>query len=469
MSRCGPYGGTPLAPAAIAGQGWETLRNGQIFSGQRLKDSGLNVAGKDELARSFDVHAERNVQCVDCHFSLNNPVYYQPSSAANPEHLNFDPRRLDLGEYLQQPDHNFARGQAAQSMVAPEDEPSLRRCDSCHNAPETHDWLPYTELHFSAMSCESCHIPRLYGPAVAQNDWTVISPDGSAQVTYRGVDGPVDDVTTLLTGYEPVLLSRQNIDGDSQLMPFNLISSFYWVYGDPARPVRIEDLRQVYLDGDTYRPEIVAALDANGDGTLAPTELRLETDTQVALIADKLTALGLANPRIEGTVQPFSINHDVTYGDYATKECKTCHSEDSRISRGFLVSAYLPGGVQPTLASDTNVKFAGEMFTDNAGALRFRPATVSAGLYMPGHNRFGWVGTVGLLALLVTITGVVWHGGMRIREAGRPSYLHRKPELRRVYMYPFYERAWHWIQASVILLLMVTGIIIHRPDMIGRV
>ena len=458
---------TPLSPATIAGHGWETMRNGQIFSGQRLKDSGLNLAGKEDLARSFDVHAERNVQCVDCHFSLNNPVYYQPSSAANPEHLEFDPRRLDLGEYLQRPDHNFARGQAAQSMVAPEDEPSLRRCDSCHNALETHDWLPYTTLHLSAMSCESCHIPQLYAPAVAENDWTVISPDGQAQVTYRGVDGPVDAVGTLLTGYEPVLLSRQNMDGNSQLMPFNLISSFYWVYGDPAQPVRIEDLRQVYLDGDAYRPEIVAALDTDGDGALAPTELRLATDTQVALIADRLAALGLANPRIEGLVQPFSINHDVTYGDYATKECKTCHSEDSRISRGFLVSAYLPGGVQPTLASDTNVEFAGELFTDDDGALRFRPATVSAGLYMPGHNRFGWVGTVGLLALLVTITGVTWHGGMRLREYGRPSFLHRDPAVRRVYMYPFYERAWHWLQALVIVLLMVTGIIIHRPDMLG--
>ncbi len=111
--NCGACHGTvhqspdPLTPADISAGDQHTQRTGQIFSGQRLKDSGLNLAGKDELTRPWDVHAERNVQCSDCHFSVNNPIYYQEPADSRPEHLDFDPRRMDFGDYLQRPDHNF--------------------------------------------------------------------------------------------------------------------------------------------------------------------------------------------------------------------------------------------------------------------------------------------------------------------------------------------------------------------------
>jgi thiosulfate reductase cytochrome b subunit len=34
----------------------------------------------------------------------------------------------------------------------------------------------------------------------------------------------------------------------------------------------------------------------------------------------------------------------------------------------------------------------------------------------------------------------------------------------RAYMYPFYDRMWHWLQAVVILALFVTGLEVHVPD-----
>jgi thiosulfate reductase cytochrome b subunit len=34
-------------------------------------------------------------------------------------------------------------------------------------------------------------------------------------------------------------------------------------------------------------------------------------------------------------------------------------------------------------------------------------------------------------------------------------------------MYTAYERFWHWLQTFVIVLLLFTGLIIHRPDMFG--
>ena len=37
----------------------------------------------------------------------------------------------------------------------------------------------------------------------------------------------------------------------------------------------------------------------------------------------------------------------------------------------------------------------------------------------------------------------------------------------RVYMYDLYERLWHWLQTAAILLLLFTGLIIHKPDLFG--
>jgi thiosulfate reductase cytochrome b subunit len=42
-----------------------------------------------------------------------------------------------------------------------------------------------------------------------------------------------------------------------------------------------------------------------------------------------------------------------------------------------------------------------------------------------------------------------------------------KPEMKKVYMYSVYERFWHWLQTFVIVLLLFTGLIIHRPDIFG--
>ena len=91
---------------------------GRSFSPQRISTSGLNIDDKQSLNRSWDIHAERVLRCTDCHYSLNNPVYYQESNEKKPESLLFDPRRIDLGEYLYRPLHQFAKGQSAQGAGA---------------------------------------------------------------------------------------------------------------------------------------------------------------------------------------------------------------------------------------------------------------------------------------------------------------------------------------------------------------
>jgi thiosulfate reductase cytochrome b subunit len=479
----------PLIAASCSTDRLPFSTTGQVFSPQRLNDSGVNLENKESLTRTWDVHAERLVNCTDCHFSLNNPVYFQQTADSAPTHLDFDPRRIELGEYLYQPVHDFARGESAQNTLAPELTATMRRCEDCHNTADTHTWLPYKERHMAEISCESCHIPEVNFSAVQQVDWTAIHLESTPITSFRGVENctptlqagttPVNThvnyvsaagtgsgtVNQLVTGYTPVLMPRVESDGEQKLAPYNLVTSWYWVYGDPAQPVRLEDLEAAYVQGRGYAPEVVAVFDRNADGVLVSSELALDTPEKEALIAGRLSALGLDNPRIQGEIQPYSINHGVTNGAWVTRDCQTCHSDDSLLSQPILLATYQPGGQLPEFVGNSNVLANGELFTTEYGSLYYRPDLEASGLYIFGKNRLAWVDILGSLAFVGVLLGIGVHGGLRFYAALRMP--HNSPRTRKVYMYTVYERLWHWLQTFTILLLLFTGLIIHRPDTFG--
>lgn len=446
-----------------------TATTGQVFSPQPLAITGTNFAGKNDLTRSFDVHAERAVECVNCHFALNNPVYYREAGDEQLDHLLFDPRRIDLGEYLYRPVHQFAKGNSAQSPLAPDLDNTLRRCESCHDASAGHDWLPYLDRHTAALGCETCHIPQLFGPARQSNDWTVLTVDGTAKTECRGVTsvGGTDN-PDLYTGFAPVLLPREEADGTLTLAPHNLVTTWFWVYGDPARPVPLRDLRAAWLEGDAYHPDVVQAFDADGSGSLDDGELVLDDEAKVALIAARLEAQGLDAPRIEGEVRPYTISHNVTTDEWAIKDCDTCHSADSRLAARVLLAGSIPNGVLPGFAGGADVAAGGELVVDD-GALYFEPRHNSdeLGLYVFGHDSVFWVDALGALVFLGVVAGVSAHSGLRYRAARRQTSQHAPQAVRREYMYSVYERQWHWLQTVLILLLLFTGLVIHKPDIFG--
>ena len=87
VSNCGGCHGvthndqnTPVSFDTLGLAQWTTLTTGQVMSPQRISAGGLNISGKTELGRSWDVHMERVLDCTDCHYSLNNPVYYRETS-----------------------------------------------------------------------------------------------------------------------------------------------------------------------------------------------------------------------------------------------------------------------------------------------------------------------------------------------------------------------------------------------------
>lgn len=457
---------TPLALEGCEPQQWSTITTGQIVSPFRISDSGMNISSKEDLTRSWDVHSERVVGCTDCHYSLNNPVYYQESDESQPEHLSFDPRRIDQSEYIYRPLHQFAKGQTAQGTVAPELDNSGRRCESCHTMENTHDWLPYKERHAEAVSCESCHIPEMYAPSRQYMDWTVLNNEGRPESACRGIEQTEEfSSNVLINSYKPILLPRENGDGTAELAPHNLITSWYWVYGEPERPVPYRDLAAAWFGESGYHQDILAVFDDDGDGILDGLELAIDTDDKELVIAGRLESLGLENPRIEGEIQPYSINHTVTHGEWVTRDCRNCHGNDSLVTTPTMLADRIPGGVMPEFVDDSGVSTGGQIFTSDDGSLYYQLETAEENLYILGHDSVELIDRFGSIVFIGTLLGIAIHGGIRFFAMRRRT--HDEPELEEVYMYSVYERLWHWLQTIVILILLFTGLIIHKPDTFG--
>jgi thiosulfate reductase cytochrome b subunit len=454
----------PLTISPDPAQRSMTERSGQLFSPQKLNNSGLNLAGKEALTHPFDVHADRVVGCVNCHYSLNNPVYYQQRPESRPPHLDFDPRRLTLSEYLQRPLHQFAKGSARHGLAAIQSENSLRRCESCHEATNVHEWLPYRQRHFTALACEACHIPQLHGPALQMLDWTLVDADGSPRRVYRDVDGDPSTADSLIQGFRPVMLARSNAGESPKLAPFNLVSSWYWLAGEPPRPVGREQLVMALYRNGRLHPDLLAQLDTDGDGRLSDVERRLDSEEKAAAVHARLEAAGLRQVRMTAGISPFAVNHNVVNGRWATRDCRSCHGADSVLGASFALAEYLPGGLLPELQGFDNPGEPG-VVEAAAGGAGFRPITSREGFYIIGLDNVPWVDIAGLLMFFGIVLGVTLHAVARW-SAGRKRPRPSLPK-QRIYMYDAYDRLWHWLQASAILLLIFTGLIIHKPHFFG--
>ena len=459
-------GSAPLQVQACDTRQPQTATTGQVVASQRIGASGVNLAQKATLTRSWDIHAERLLQCTDCHHALNNPAHGR-ARGDQPAHLRYDPRTLEIGPYLQRPDHDLARGASAASRAQTPGQGAMRRCEDCHDATTSHaHWLPYVDTHMATLACESCHIPKLHAPAIESIDWTVLMADGGPVQTCRGVAGDPADVRALVTGYEPVLIRRRQPGGDGMLSPYNLVTSFYWVYQDAQgrkRPVRLADLRAAYLDGATHAADIVAAFDADHDGRIGAEELRIDTPRKEAAVQARLQALGLNQVRMEGQVQPFAVHHSVTRGEFALNRCQDCHAASSRVNQGLQLAGFAP--VTPVLAAGRSIAATGDVVRRADGALFYQPAPARDALYVFGATRVSLVDALGAMALIGTVLGVAGHGALRYRAYRRrpqvPAHTHK------VRMYDAYRRFWHWLQAFSIVLLLLTGLVIHRPELFG--
>lgn len=401
-------GGHPISLELSLRQ-WSTATKGQVFSPQRISESAMNIRDKDRLTQAWDIHAERLLKCTSCHFSTNHPAFAERGAASRPSHLKFEPRRLSVGEYLDQPSHQFAKGHTTQGCLARRLDGTMRRCADCHDSSAGHDWLPYREVHFSRLSCEACHIPMAHAPAVRQIDWTLLTASGEPQVQWRGVEGDPNNPTSEICGFRPVLLPSRDLDGRARLVPHNLISAWYWVEkGKSPRPVRLADLKAAMLENGQYHPEIARAL---GKGPAV-----LDSAAKVEAVRRRLEAVGVANPAIQAEIQPYSLHHGVGPAKTATSRCETCHSGKSSLGEPIALASYVVNGVRPVPVPDGLVEFRGEQEL-RGEELVFRPSTVGASLYVLGHDRWWGADLLGAAMLAAVVVGVSLHAGARVWAA----------------------------------------------------
>ncbi len=431
----------------VAGRGAPsfTRNTGSIFSGQTPAASFLNLRDKARQAYPWDVHAQRFVRCVDCHYAPNDPMRGD-ERRARLDFVAHDPRRIALSEFLHRPDHRMAAA----------------TCRTCHDPLRAHAFLPYRERHLAVLDCRACHIPRTSGPAARTIDETVVLSDGAPVVTYRGVSRGegVSLNAAFMAGYEPLLLLRPGGSPDArQLAPFNAIDRWFWTSAVDGRPVPAEIVRQAFLVQGHYAPAVVAAFDADHDGVVRAGELRLDSPAKAELVGSRLAALGVREPVVGHVVSLVPLDHGVMSGAQVQRDCVSCHARDSRLRGRLALADWTPSGAPP--AGRVAIEGASRVDAAALGA-KGDSSWIEAGIpddapvFVLGHSRRAWVGRLGFALFLAVVVAVSVHAAFRALSR-RPHAAPVAP-LKRVYLYSLYERGWHWLMAMSIVALMFTGL-----------
>ena len=117
--------------------------------------------------------------------------------------------------------------------------------------------------------------------------------------------------------------------------------------------------------------------------------------------------------QINGEVTPFPVGHNVVNGQWATKDCATCHNESSVLAASFALADYTPGGQLPRKAEFPGIGFSGDVANTTGGGVDFVADNRAAGFYVIGLHGEDWVDLVGLLMFLGITLGVSGHAVAR--------------------------------------------------------
>ncbi|MFH1468002.1 MAG: hypothetical protein ABIO70_26685 [Pseudomonadota bacterium] len=404
---------------------------GQVFSGQRISDSALPLAGKEDLTRPWDVHAEHLLDCAACHPAPNDPTFFFEPRARRPAHLRFDARRPAIGDFLERPSHQLAKGRSVQAHVADSLDDSMRRCEDCHDATREHAWLPRRGAHLKSLACEACHVPRVYAPARESLDWTLPTPEGQPRQRWRGVQGDPEAPDALFTGFEPLLLFREDPTGP-RLYPTNLTTVWFWVQGEDGAQVDPSVVASVAAPAGAWDPALLAMLDADHDGAISDDEAALTDPEAVRWLQSALTAAGVPSPRVQGELRPFGLHHGVVGGPWATRTCDTCHVNGvSQLHRSVALMRHAPAGAPLSLERLDGLSLPGAIERRDDGAIVYTTTGHDLGLYLPGGGSEGWVDRLGFLALLGALAGAAGHGGLRFLFRRRETRGRAEPVERR--------------------------------------
>lgn len=433
-----------------------TCKTGEILSPENISDSLINIKDRESLAFPWDVHLQREVMCVSCHFTRNDPRRAE-TRVSDQEHLANDPRKsYSIGKYLYIPDHRLLHAD----------------CRTCHTPEKKHDFLAYKDRHFAVLSCQSCHVPRLYGPALKAVDETVITAGGGPRYEFRARNtANGKNLNTAYTeGFQPFLLSHseekpgaEEITGVRDgISPVNLMIRWRWTDGS-GKAVPFGLVKGVYLDGTKYRADIINVFDADGSGGIEPDELTLDTEEKIDFIRKRLADAGVKVPLITGAVEPYRVNHDIAHEKSIAPDCLACHSGGSRFGAGVELASFRPAGAEMNKAGSAAMgglifHLDGTIKAESSKMRLVKDGSVT-GRYVFGYSSITWLNVLGALILLMSVAGAAGHGVLRYLAQRGVERKHAP--LVRVKVYALYERIWHWGMALSVIVLIITGLEVH--------
>ncbi|MGL1936916.1 MAG: cytochrome b/b6 domain-containing protein [Fibrobacterales bacterium] len=389
-------------------------KSGRFYSGKKVSESKINLPGKSHINHAWDIHAERGLNCNDCHFSTNNPVFLRKEDISKPSHLEFDPRRPDIGEFLKRPSHKLAFTSGERYD-----------CTYCHTSEHSGIWKDRSDIHFKKLECQSCHTPTINSPLLHTINNTIQSNNVSVK-TFKNVD-----TKGLITPFRPTLFKT---DIQSAYKPYNNITEYYFYATTQKKRVPDSVITQIT---QRHNAEIQTYLDLNRDGNVTSDEQGPASGIYFDFMKMQLLEQGFSGIVVKKNYSFHPIAHNTVPGEYATKKCSECHSSQNAFST--------------TLASQKPTETLSSLSCNEDN------------LYIFGKECGNTVNLIGIASIVLVLLGILLHGGLRciihLKHGG-----HHEMKTKKVYIYRLYERIWHWTQAFVILILITTGLVIHTPE-----
>lgn len=391
---------------------------GWIYNGALIRETVQPaIAGRENLDFPWDVHAAAGIECADCHFSPNNPA--RRPRADRQSDLNYRPGGDDPGLFLRRPDHNFARGQSPPLTVDLRKRPAMRGCADCHDTSRTHAFLPFKDLHFRRLACQTCHIPAIHFWAYRSQEWLALLEDGGPRTLFRGIGGSPSDPGSEVTGFRPAFI----LGPGDQFRPVNPISGLFWYDRLKRRPVFTWQLRRAFFEGQvpggSWRPRdaYLRALDANRDGRVTTEEAILDSPRKVEALASLLwTYGGIETPELRCVVVPWTMSHSIVSGTQAIRSCLDCHGPQSILRSTPALTDTLPPGSRVFYMSQESPVIR----TGGGGELVFDNAPLLSGAYILGNSRVRAVEVAGQASVLLVVLGCVGHLLLRRTLGRRP-------------------------------------------------
>jgi hypothetical protein len=159
--------------------------------------------------------------------------------------------------------------------------------------------------------------------------------------------------------------------------------------------------------------------DRNRDGKLENEELELDTSDRVAAVAARLRAVGVNQPQIEGEVEAVAIHHGIAPARAAIRDCNTCHSPASRVTRAILLSTQAPPVSEVKLVENSEAVLASRLVRDKEGDLSLEPVDEREGVYVFGNSHSRIIDLIGIASVAGAIAVALIHGGLRVRASRR--------------------------------------------------